>query len=164
MAPLLPSPSPLCESPLPLQTDLSGRSCDHLGVTAPTTTLPQRQVPKQQRAPLGCPRFTLRKVAAQARVLPSGVLRQSHETRGSARARVLEDTVCVTEVTAARSGVTAPCPLLLPRRLPATTSPRQRSAPTGRLDVVTQLWVIRELNGACMASETGNGAWHSLSY
>ena len=163
MTPLLPSPLPLCESPPPLQTGLAGRNCDHLGITGPTT-LPQGHVvphsATEAAAPLGCPHFTLCKVAAQA--LPSGVLRRSHQTRGSAR--VLEGTLCVTESTAACSAVIGLCPLLSPRWLPATVSPRQGTAATGPLDIVTQLWVIREFNSVYMASEPGNGAWCFLFY
>lgn len=161
MTPLLPSPLPLCP---PLQTGLAGRSCDHLSVTGPTALPQGRVVPHSAAkgaAPLACPHF---KVAAQAQVLPSGVLQRSHQTRGSARARTLEDAVCVTELTATCSGVIGLCPLLSPRWLPATAGPCQGPAATGHLDVVPQLWVIREFNSVYMASEPGNGAWCFLFY
>jgi len=116
--------TPLLPSPLPPMSCL--HHCRQASLEGPVTTLVSLVPPHCHKgnarpaAPPGYPHFILCKVAAQAQILPSGVLQIS---RGSAWA--LEDAICVTELTAGCWSEPAALTQMAPSHGQSTPGPRR---------------------------------------
>lgn len=122
MTSLLPSPLPLYELPPPSPTALTGRSWFHW-----SHHFAARATQKHQPLPATHVSFCAKwRLKLSISPWKGKHLQRSRQTRGCAQARVLGDTICVTELAELCSGVSGPWPLLSSRWLPATASPCQR--------------------------------------